>query len=123
VTGPSPIRSLSAVTLGTHDMARSVAFYQALGFAMSYGGADAEFTSFAVGASHLNIIAVPRETPLGWWGRAIFYVDDVDTLHARAVAAGLSPEAAPRDASWGERFFHLRDPDGHEISLARPLGA
>jgi uncharacterized glyoxalase superfamily protein PhnB len=27
----------------------------------------------------------------------------------------------PRDAEWGERFFHLSDPDGHELSFARPL--
>jgi uncharacterized glyoxalase superfamily protein PhnB len=45
----------------------------------------------------------------------------VDALHARALAAGLAPEAPPRDAEWGERYFHLRDPDGHELSFARPL--
>jgi len=28
---------------------------------------------------------------------------------------------APRDAAWGERFFHLTDPDGHELSFAWPL--
>jgi uncharacterized glyoxalase superfamily protein PhnB len=27
----------------------------------------------------------------------------------------------PRDAQWGERFFHVTDPDGHEISFAWPL--
>jgi uncharacterized glyoxalase superfamily protein PhnB len=26
----------------------------------------------------------------------------------------------PRDAPWGERYFHMRDPDGHELSFARP---
>jgi uncharacterized glyoxalase superfamily protein PhnB len=51
----------------------------------------------------------------------IIHVDDVDGLHARARAAGLAPEAAPRDAEWGERYFHLTDPDGHELSFARPL--
>jgi uncharacterized glyoxalase superfamily protein PhnB len=51
----------------------------------------------------------------------IFYDSDVDGLYARALAAGLAPEAAPRDAEWGERFFHLTDPDGHELSFARPL--
>jgi uncharacterized glyoxalase superfamily protein PhnB len=48
-------------------------------------------------------------------------VSDVDTLYARAVNLGLTPQAAPRDASWGERYFHLTDPDGHELSFARPL--
>jgi uncharacterized glyoxalase superfamily protein PhnB len=51
----------------------------------------------------------------------IVHVDDVDALHARARAAGLRPEAPPRDAEWGERYFHLVDPDGHELSFARPI--
>ena len=24
----------------------------------------------------------------------------------------------PQDTSWGERYFHMRDPDGHELSFA-----
>jgi uncharacterized glyoxalase superfamily protein PhnB len=51
----------------------------------------------------------------------IFYVADVDALYARALAAGYQPAAVPHDAEWGERFFHLIDPDGHELSFARPL--
>jgi hypothetical protein len=38
-----------------------------------------------------------------------------------AAALRLSRNSAPRDAEWGERFFHLIDPDGHELSFARPL--
>ena len=56
-----------------------------------------------------------------WWGRVIFYHSDVDALHARVVAAGYRPDTAPGDAEWGERFFHLTDPDGHELSFAWPL--
>jgi hypothetical protein len=33
----------------------------------------------------------------------------------------LMVDTAPRDAEWGERFFHLTDPDGHELSFAWPL--
>ena len=42
-------------------------------------------------------------------------------MHTRIVEAGYAPEFEPRDAPWGERFFHVRDPDGHELSFARPL--
>ena len=56
-----------------------------------------------------------------WWGRIIFYVSDVDAYYARAIAAGLIPEAQPRDAEWGERYLHLADPDGHGLSFAMPL--
>jgi catechol 2,3-dioxygenase-like lactoylglutathione lyase family enzyme len=115
------IKSISAITLATHDMARSVAFYTALGFALRYGGADTGFTSFHAGAGYLNLTAAPAERRWSWWGRVIFHVDDVDALHGSAVAGGLSPAFAPRDAPWGERYFHITDPDGHELSFARPL--
>jgi catechol 2,3-dioxygenase-like lactoylglutathione lyase family enzyme len=115
------IEGLSAVTLATHDMRRAVRFYRALGFVMLYGGEDAEFTSFRAGGNYLNLIAAPVERRWSWWGRAIFYVADVDALHARLVAVGIAPQAPPRDAPWGERYFHMIDPDGHELSFARPL--
>ena len=115
------VRAIAAITLATHDMGRAVRFYRALGFGLVSGGEAAAFTSFAVGGGHLNLLAAPPSARWGWWGRAILHVDDVDGLHARACAAGLTPEAPPRDAEWGERYFHLTDPDGHELSFARPL--
>jgi uncharacterized glyoxalase superfamily protein PhnB len=115
------IEGLSAVTLATQDMRRAVRFYRALGFALLYGGEDASFTSFRAGGNYLNLIDAPQERPRSWWGRAIFYVADVDAHYARLVAAGIAPQMPPRDAPWGERFFHVTDPDGHELSFARPL--
>jgi catechol 2,3-dioxygenase-like lactoylglutathione lyase family enzyme len=115
------IESISAVTLATHDMARAVGFYRTLGFNLRYGGEQAGFTSFTAGSGYLNLIAQPASRRWSWWGRTIFYVSDVDALYRRAVAAGLEPSGPPRDAEWGERYFHLTDPDGHELSFARPV--
>ena len=116
-----PIEAFSAITLATHDMVRAVRFYRALGFAMRYGGEDASFTSFAVGSGYLNLTAEAPHRCWAWWGRVVFHVDDVDQLYARALELGLSPQAPPRDAEWGERYFHIVDPDGHELSFAKPL--
>jgi uncharacterized glyoxalase superfamily protein PhnB len=103
-------------------MAAAVGFYRTLGMEISYGGDSAAFTSLRVGdGQFLNLIACPSDRRWSWWGRFILHVDDVDAVHARAVAGGLHPEAPPRDAEWGERYFHLIDPDGHEVSIARPL--
>jgi catechol 2,3-dioxygenase-like lactoylglutathione lyase family enzyme len=121
IDGGEVLTCISAVTLATHDMARAVAFYQALGFVLKFGGPDARFTSFHVGTGYLNLLLMPAERTWSWWGRAIFYVDDVDGQYARACSAGVMPEFAPRDAPWGERYFHVVDPDGHELSFARPL--
>jgi len=123
VTGNVPmIESISAITLATHDMARAVGFYRKLGFELVYGDNNAAFTTFRVGPNYLNLIAQPHQRHWWWWGRVIFYVADVDGFYAHVIAAGLKPETTPRDAEWGERFFHLVDPDGHELSFARQLG-
>ncbi len=115
------VQSISAVTLATHDMGRAIRFYQSLGFEMLYGGNDAPLSSFAVGSGFLNLIAQPPDSRWSWWGRVIFHVADVDALHAKAIELGHKPSTEPRDAEWGERYFHLTDPDGHELSFAKPL--
>jgi catechol 2,3-dioxygenase-like lactoylglutathione lyase family enzyme len=117
------VESISAVTLRTANMAEAVAFYEALGFHLLYGGEDARFTSFRVGDGYLNLeldTGGPSRRPV--WGRVVFWVEDVDAMYRRALAAALDPETPPADASWGERYFHIRDRDGHELSFARPLG-
>jgi catechol 2,3-dioxygenase-like lactoylglutathione lyase family enzyme len=119
--GEEPVESISAVTLLTADMARACSFYDSLGFARAHGGPGAAFTSYRAGSGFLNLQLAPTWQGEGIWGRTILWVDDVDAMHARAVAAGYVPEAEPADAPWGERYFHLLDPDGHELSFARPL--
>jgi catechol 2,3-dioxygenase-like lactoylglutathione lyase family enzyme len=114
------IESLSAITFSTVDMQSAVRFYQALGFPLLHGGENEPFTSFAVGESFVNL-TVETHGPMNWWGRVIIYVSDVDAVYRKALEAGITPAFAPRDAPWNERYFHVRDPDGHELSFARPL--
>jgi len=117
-----PVESISAVTLLTADMAYAVAFYSALGFRLLYGGREAPFTTFRVGAGYLNLqLDAACSAGRDVWGRVVLWVDDVDAMYRRALAAGFEPRTAPTDAPWGERYFHIRDPDGHELSFARPL--
>ena len=115
------IDSISAVTLATHDMARALQFYVALGFPLRYGGESAQFSCLGAGTGYLKLIAQAADRAWSWWGRVIFYVSDVDALYHEAVAQGLQPDFWPRDATWGERYFHITDPDGHELSFAEPL--
>lgn len=122
-SGGSPFEDLNALTLFVSDMERSVRFYEALGFESTYGGSDSEFTTFdAGGGSYLNL-AYSNEAGADHWGRAIFHVRDVDALYERLIEVGLHPQSPPRDAVWGERYFHITDPDGHELSMARRLDA
>jgi catechol 2,3-dioxygenase-like lactoylglutathione lyase family enzyme len=115
------IQRLDALTFATHEMRAAVAFYESLGGTLAYGGPDGEFTTLHFDGIHLNLVLAGEEARWGWWGRAVFWVDDVDAFYAHCLAEGHTPEAAPRDAEWGERYFHIRDPDGHELSFAQPL--
>ena len=101
-------------------MGRSVRFYESIGFRVIHGGSDSDFTTFRLGVQALNLTTESRAGS-GFWGRLIFYVGHVDRFHATVIDAGHEPESAPADAPWGERFFHLDDPDGHQLSFARPI--
>ena len=117
-----PVESISAVTLVTVGMVAAVRFYGALGFHLLYGGEDGSFATFRVGTGFLNLqLDTAGSFRGGVWGRVVLYVDDVDAMYRRALAAGFTPETSPTDAPWGERYFHIHDPDGHELSFARPL--
>jgi catechol 2,3-dioxygenase-like lactoylglutathione lyase family enzyme len=117
-----PVESISAVTLLTVDMVAAVRFYQALGFRLIYGGTEGSFATFRVGTGYLNLqLDTTGSHQTTVWGRVVLWVDDVDAMYERALAAGFAPETSPTNAPWGERYFHIHDPDGHELSFARPL--
>src|SRR2546428_4472524 len=83
------IESISAVTLATHDMARAVRFYSALGFPIRYGGEVAAFTRFHAGRGYLNLIAAPQDQRWSGGGRVVFYVSDVGGMDRTALARRL----------------------------------
>ncbi|WP_233867717.1 VOC family protein [Paraburkholderia adhaesiva] len=117
------IETLSAVTLTVSEIGRSVRFYESLGFRQRPGHVVPGFASFVLGGAvpgYLNLLE-GEPGPVDGWGRVIVYVSDVDAFYRQALGVGVVPEFAPRDAPWGERYFHLRDPDGHELSFAKPL--
>jgi catechol 2,3-dioxygenase-like lactoylglutathione lyase family enzyme len=100
-------------------MEKSLRFYRdVLGLKLDYGGEAASFCSFSLDGGHLNLQL--SSNAQAEWGRLILYSDDVDQMHALLTSHGYDPPK-PEDAPWGERFFHVRDPDGHEISIAQPL--
>jgi len=115
--------SLNAITLRTSDMAASVAFYERIGLVRTFGGADAVFSSLRIGSdTFVNLQFDETWTAdRGGWGRFILWVDDVDAVHQRLLDSGVVPQTEPADAVWGERYFHVLDPAGHEVSIARPL--
>ncbi|HXO31802.1 MAG TPA: VOC family protein [Candidatus Acidoferrales bacterium] len=117
----SPIEKISAVTFRVVNMTESVRFYKdVLGMELLYGGEGTEFSSLRASDTQAAILNLQQGQAVTHWGRLIFYVTDVDALWNHLKDQGFDPEI-PRDAAWGERYFHMPDPDGHELSFARPL--
>jgi catechol 2,3-dioxygenase-like lactoylglutathione lyase family enzyme len=115
------IERISALTLRVANMRISVQFYHdVLGMELLYGGERAQFSSLRAQDADSAILNLEQGEPKQDWGRVIFHVADVDALWAHFRELGFRPEI-PRDASWGERYFHMLDPDGHELSFARSL--
>jgi catechol 2,3-dioxygenase-like lactoylglutathione lyase family enzyme len=115
------IERVSAITLKVARMDVSLLFYRdVLGMEVFSGGSNASFSSLRIPGTEFPIINLERGHPASDWGRMIFHVADVDAFWAHLNEEGFKPDT-PQDASWGERYFHLHDPDGHELSFARPL--
>jgi catechol 2,3-dioxygenase-like lactoylglutathione lyase family enzyme len=118
---PPTIERISAVTFRVANMAESVRFYRdVLGMELLYGGQDAGFSSLRAKGAQSAILNLEQRAGATRWGRLIFHVADVDALWTHLQERGVDPEI-PRDAPWGERYFHMPDPDGHELSFARSL--
>ena len=123
------VTKISAITLLISDMKKSVDFYSKIpNFKIVYGGPDNQFTSFLIDdttKSYLNLKL--NKTHSVDFGRIIFYVDDVDKFFSymqndETISVLGKLESKPQDATWGERFFHVLDPDGYRLSFATPIG-
>ena len=115
------VEKISAVTFRVLNMKASMRFYKdVLGMEIIYGGEDGSFSSLRAKDANTPILNLEQGRSVPGWGRMIFYVADVDAFWEHLRGKGLQPES-PRDASWGERYFYMPDPDGHELSFARPI--
>lgn len=121
------VNSISAVTFFVSDMERSCKFYSSIpGFELHFGGPSYKFTSFKIAKKtylNLELNADKKNTE---FGRVIFYCDDVDALYKflknnNEFSRFATFETEPTDAKWGERFFHIRDPDNYQLSFAIPV--
>ena len=124
------VTKISAITLRISDMKKSVDFYSKIpNFKIVYGGSDSQFTSFLIddeSKSYLNLRINEVSAEATHWSRIIFYVDDVDELfdymeNDETISRLGNLESKPVDAVWGERFFHVLDPDGYKLSFATPI--
>jgi uncharacterized protein len=122
---------LSIITLGVSDLARSTAFYEALGWRRSSASMD-EIVWFALTGSVLGLFprhelaadaAVPDPNAAGAFSGVTLAINLesealVDDAVATAVAAGATLTKAATRAEWGGYSGYFADPDGHLWEVA-----
>jgi catechol 2,3-dioxygenase-like lactoylglutathione lyase family enzyme len=116
----------------TADLARSLAFYRAIGLPIPDGLDDAPHVEVTSGGMRLawDLESTVRSFHPAWQpvrgGRIglAFLVDapaQVDELYAAVIDAGFEGVLEPFDAPWGQRYATLHDPDGNGVDVFAPL--
>lgn len=117
------------LSIVTHDMARSLAFYRLLGLdipaeADTEGHVEVTLPGgFRLAWDSIDVIRSFNDdwpAPTGHRMGFAFRCDtpaEVDALHDRVIGAGLASHKAPWDAFWGQRYAVVVDPDGNLIDL------
>jgi catechol 2,3-dioxygenase-like lactoylglutathione lyase family enzyme len=139
---------ISAITLRVKDMEKSCTLYSKIpGFSLTYGGKPSDhFTTFEIGkgnnaTTYLNLEVIEvdegssdlyKKRNLGKtrnsedFGRIIFHTENADALYSymkqdEYISKFVVFENEPTNAPWGERFFHIREANGYQLSFAQPL--
>ncbi len=113
--------------LSYRDAAAALDWFQALGFTVlaRQDGPDGTIAHAEVrlGSAVLMVASrdadydVPALKGRSTGGGCYLWVEDVDGLHDRALAAGAREVFAPESTEWGSRRSRVLDPEGHEWSF------
>ncbi len=106
---------MNQVTLPAHDLARSIAFYEALGFVLIVQ--NDHYARFE-NPSDLSTLSLELTgTPVGHGPHVYFECDDLDARVAALKAKGIAFDHDPEDKSWLWREAWLSDPSGNRLCL------
>ena len=123
---------LNAVGVVASDMARSIAFYRALGAEMPETPDEGHVEAAMPNGTRLMLDSeeVLRSFREDWsreTGNQVALAfecaspAEVDEVYARVTGAGFRGEKEPWDAFWRQRYAQLRDPDGVPVDLYAAL--
>jgi catechol 2,3-dioxygenase-like lactoylglutathione lyase family enzyme len=126
------VPALNAIGIAASNLQRSIQFYRLLGLDLADDPAEGHVEVTMTNGTRLMFDTEEIvHTFLPEWARAngnqvslafeCTSPAEVDAVYGRVVAAGFEGEKEPWDASWGQRYALLGDPDGVRVNLYAAL--
>ncbi len=119
---------VTLITLGVRDLARSRAFYAALGWTPAEETATIavyQMHGMALGLFGLEDLAADQARDVAQLGTGAMTLAqnfpteaEVDAAYGKALAAGATPLKRPEKVFWGGYSGYYTDPDGHVWEVA-----
>ena len=114
------LKKLDVMVILIKDVNKTADFYKKLGFTIT------ERTDIKVATQvgdfyidfHDENVEVNVESGKEPKGLGIYIyvnVDDINTYYQSLLNKGLKPSSKPKNWSWGNREFVIKDPDGYKI--------
>lgn len=128
------LKGIDNIGVAVTDLARSMAFYEKLGFAKEYDYEEGvkgctikagEAMLFLFQTQQASPQSVQRDATLAHNPPGLdhisFLVEDVREKYAELTAKGITFDAEPEDQDWGARIVGCKDPDGNNLYFLQYL--
>lgn len=109
--------NLNQVSVPSHDLAESVAFYRKLGLRLIVLNDHYARFELPQGDATLSLVKIDCTVGLGAGIHLYFECDDLDSRIASLRSAGIVFDTEPVDQSWLWREAWLKDPSGNSLCL------
>lgn len=122
------IMKITSVLLWVQENRVSEKFYKKLGFDIVR--ANDSHSVMSLGGFELVLVNMrdeeefAKDSMTAEKGRGMYIyisVDNVDAKHRELLDKGFQLATVPRNWSWGNREFILKDPDGYKLCFWQPL--
>jgi len=100
------------ISLDVRDIAKSLAFYEALGFELVDGSVEIRVVTVQKGDCRIALYQGYLDPPVA---QLTFWNGDVDEIARDLKAKGLEFEKEPFSGDGGGRAALIKDPDGYPI--------
>lgn len=124
---------LDAVAVSSKDMAKTVAFYELLGFEFGQWSGDDKHVEPKAKPGEVRLMIdtselmeqltghVPKPPNHSSFAMLCDTPAEVDSVAAALRDAGHTLTVEPWDAFWGQRYATVKDPDGYQIDIFAEL--